>query len=234
VKASAPRSGPRHSAICLALFTFLAPFASASDQAEFKLVEKLARDFFIGKNPARAQEIRATYLGRIEGATPNTAGIDWTANATLRLRNGSVARIQLLQKAGRWTAARDLGANALPEAHPQLVEELRDPERRETARLEQRMAAELESRLQREGRIAQVSASYPRCFVSLEFEKALCDIRYATWKSDEPECFDTAALFSRATGQWARVAGNYHPGMRIHPQTGAIFEMVPPEPCAAK
>ena len=218
----------------LTLVGLLLPVAAVADKAEFEHVEKLARDFFIEQNPARATEIRDTYLGHIDGGTPNTLGIEWTANVTLRLRKGSVARIQLYKKAGRWTAARDLGPSALPEAHPQLVDELVNAERRESARLQRRMAVELEARLQQKGTIAQVRASYPRCFVSLKFGKALCDIWYATWTSDEPECFDTSVLFEHESGQWTRVPGKFHPGMVIHPDTGKVIEMSPQEPCRRK
>jgi hypothetical protein len=202
--------------------------------AEFALVRKLARDFYIGNVPSRTSQIRSAHLEEIEGPPPNSRGIESLANVTLRLAGNSVARIQLYEKAGRWIAVRDLGVDALPEAHPQLVDEFREPYWRETRRLEKRMAMDLESRLRHEGKLREVIASYPRCFVALKFDKALCDISYETWASDEPECFDTAVLFTRIRGDWIRTAGRYHPGMRVNPDSGAIYEMLPREPCVGR
>jgi hypothetical protein len=208
------------------------PVAGALAATDFAHIEQLAREFYVGTDSARAASISSTYLGHTDGGLPNSLGIQEVANVTLRLKNGSVARIQLSKVANQWSAVRDLGPDALPEAHPLMVDEIQDAMWRETMRLEQVLAAELESRLQKGHLLTKVRNSYPRCFVELKFGKALCDISYTTWTSDEPECFDTSVLFNRVDGKWVRSNERYHPGMRINPQNGEIFEMIPPKPCA--
>lgn len=218
-----------------ALFGLLALAHAAICSAanpEFAAIENLAREHFVAKHPDQKKSIVELEAGVIAGGLANTPGIESTADVTLRLRDGAVSRIQLQKKRGRWAVARDLGADMLAEAHPLLVEEITDPMWRETARLQQRVAQDLEDRLRRKKTLSQVRRAYPRCFVALEFGKALCDIWYATWTSDEPECFDTAVLFKRVNREWTRVPGSYHPGMRINPENGEVFEMQPREPCS--
>ena len=223
----------RFLAVLAIVATMLWPPAAKADE-DFGLIEKLAREYFLAHNNVRPGDIRTVYSGTAEGGLPNSRQIEMTADVTIRLKSGSVSRIQLFKKAGHWTVARELGGDVLAEAHPQLVDELDDPQWRESHRLEQVMAQDVETRLRRAGKLATVQRVYPRCFVNLRFRKALCDVWYATWTSDDPECFNTSALFTRTNVGWQRAPGSYHPGQRIDPDTGELFEMEPRPSCAKK
>ena len=228
----APFRRPCAATLAIAAVIALAPVARAGE--DFKLIENLARAYFLAHNSVRPADIRSVYSGTAEGGLPNTRQIEMTADVTIRLKNGTVSRLQLYQKAGQWTVARDLGGDVLAEAHAQLVDEVLDPVWRETHRLQQIMALELETRLRRAGKLPTVQKVYPRCFVNLRFSKALCDVWYSTWTSDEPECFDDSVLFTRKNDGWQRIPGAFHTGQRISPDTGEIFEMQPRPDCAKK
>ena len=192
----------------------------------FDRVVELAKSHVIQAGTP-TEDIVATPVGSISGGLPNSKRFDFVADVAILTREHSTLIVQLAQNGGRWMVVRTL-VNQLASAHPLLIDEYDDVEWRETARLQQRIAADLERRLMSEGKIQHVKQSGPRCFLNLQYGKALCDIFYLTWESDEPEPSETARLFVRSQDMWTEVPGRYHTGMRIDPHTGEIYTMIEP------
>lgn len=210
---------------------FCAHLFSASAMAhEFDEVRTLAQGFLVETGVA-ASDIEDIDLGALSGGLPNSRNIEQVADVAFHIRGQGTRYVQLFKQAGQWKVLRLLEANQLAAAHPQLIEEYSDEHWRETARLQQRIAADLQARLVAEGTIASVNFAEPRCFVDLNHGKALCDITYATWEQQEPPCSSAARVFERRDAQWTERPGDYHSGMRIDPDTGAIYTMIPQEDC---
>lgn len=195
---------------------------------EFDHVEDLARSFLIQAGIA-AGDIEDVYLGSLSGGLPNREMVEDVADVAFRIRGQGTRYVQLFKKGGKWQPLRMLASNQLAAAHPQLIEEYQDEYWRESARLGQRMASDLQAQLFAEKKIDQIRSVRPRCFVDLNHSKALCDTFYTTWESSEVECSNPARVFARKVGQWVEIPGRYHSGMRIHPETGEIFTMIPEE-----
>ena len=193
---------------------------------QFDHVKELSRAFLIQAGVAPS-DIEDSYLGSIPGGLPNSKMVELTADVAFRIRGEGTRYVQLFKKDGEWQPLRMLASNQLAAAHPQLIDEYHDEKWRESARLNQRMAADLQTLLFAENRIDHIQSVRPRCFVDLNHSKALCDIFYTTWDSSEQECTAPARVFARREGQWVEVPGSYHSGMRIHPETGEIFTMFP-------
>lgn len=205
-------------------------FATCAMADEFDEVRELAQRFLVQTGTA-AGDIQDIYLNSISGGSPNSKKVEQVADVAFRIRGQGTRYVQLFQRAGTWQALRTLAANQLAGAYPLLIDEYSDEYRRETARLEQRIAADLQARLIAEKKIDAVNSSRPRCIVDVKHNKALCDIFYTTWERVEPECSNAARLFTRQNGDWSDVPGKYHSGMRINPDTGEVFTMIPEQDC---
>lgn len=192
---------------------------------EFGEVQQLARAFFIRAGTVEG-DIQGVYLNSLSGGLPNSKNVEQVADVAFRVRGQGTRYVQLFQIAGKWQALRMLPANQLAAANPQLIEEYRHEYWRETARMEQRIAADLQTRLIAEKKIDDVKFARPRCFVDLKHNKALCDIFYQTWLKPEPQCTNAARLFARHNGQWSEISGKYHSGKRINPNNGEVFTMI--------
>ena len=195
---------------------------------QFDYVKELSRAFLIQAGIASG-DIEDSYLGSLSGGLPNSKMVELTADVAFRIRGKGTRYVQLFKKDDEWQPLRMLASNQLAAAYPQLIDEYHDEYWRESARLCQRMAADLQTFLIAEDRIDQIKSVQPRCFVDLNHSKALCDIFYTTWDSSEQECSTPARVFARKEGQWIEIPGRYHSGMRIHPETGEIFTMFPQE-----
>lgn len=214
---------------------------------EFHQVKELARAFLVQGGIA-CDDIEQTYLGSLSGGLQNDKQLQEVADVAFRIRGQGTRYVQLFKKAGNWQVLCILAPKQLAAAHPQLIEEYKDEYWRESARLEQRLAADLEAQLITEKKIDAIKSVHPRCFVDLKHNKALCDISYTMWEKegagcpgDEAECFDDegewfddeaespgpARAFVRQDGEWIEIPGRYHSGMRIDPETGDIFTMIP-------
>ena len=209
--------------IAMVLFCFVPGASALAD--EFSDVEELAKTFLIqaGTPSGNIQEI---FLDSLSGGLPNSKGLEQIADVSFRIRGQGTRSVQLFKKGGKWQVLRALASKQLAAAHPQLIDEYNDEYWRETARLEQRMAADLQARLIAEKKIDAVNFARPRCFLDIKHNKALCDIFYTTWEEDEPECQNVARVFARKNGQWSEIPGKYHSGMRIDPETGNVFTMM--------
>jgi hypothetical protein len=208
-------------------------FSGSTRADDVETIRRVAQDFYVKLHPERATDIQMVSLPRIETIQVVSGEIVKVANPTVRLKDGTVARIQLRTRAGRWVAIRDLGGDFLAEGQPLIVEEIADPQARESVRVERFMAHELERRLRREGKLNSVQSVNSRCFFALQLRKAICSIEYTTWMDPEPECFDEAVLFVHLDGDWKRVVGKFHTGMRLD-GSGEVYEMSPRESCLDK
>lgn len=217
--------------VAIVIFSIIAEAGAMAD--EFGHVEDLARSLVIQAGIA-AGDIEDVYLDSLSGGLPNSKRVEEVADVAFRIRGQGTRYVQLFKRGGKWQSLRMLASNQLAAAHPQFIEEYQDEYWRESARLEQRMAADLQTRLFTEKKLDQVRSVRPRCFVDLNHSKALCDIFYTTWESSEAECSNPARVFARKDGQWIEVPGRYHAGMRIHPETGEIFTMIPEEEQTAR
>ena len=193
---------------------------------EFGEVRALAQAFLIQRGTAAA-DIQDVYLNSLAGGLPNSKNVEQAADVAFRIRGQGTRYVQLFRMAGKWQALRTLPSDQLAAANPQLIDEYREEYWRETERLQQRMALELQARLISEKKIDTVKFARPRCFVDLKHNKALCDIFYETWTQPKPQCSNVARLFDRQNAQWREGPGKYHSGMRINPQTGEVFTMIP-------
>jgi hypothetical protein len=208
------------------IFLILCWFIPTSAMAdEFGDIRQLAQAFLI--RAGVTGDIQDVYLNSLSGGLSNSKNVERLANVAFRIRGQGTRYVQLFQRAGKWQALRVLSSSQLAAAYPQLIEEYSDEYWRETARLEQRMAADLQIRLITDKKIGDVKFVRPRCFVDVNHNTALCDIFYETWMQSDPQCSNTARLFARQKGQWGEVPGKYHSGMRIDPNTGKVFTMIP-------
>lgn len=205
-------------------------FSACAIAQEFDEVRALAQGFLIDAGVA-ASDIEDIHVGALSGGLPNSRNVERVADVAFRVRGQGTRYVQLFQQGRQWKVLRLLEANQLATAHPQLIDEYSEEHWRETARLQQRIAADLQARLVAEGKIAAVNFAEPRCFVDLNHSKALCDIAYATWDQHEPPCSSAARAFERRGEQWTEMPGDYHSGMRIDPDTGEIYTMIPQEDC---
>ncbi len=211
-------------------------FSSSGFSDDFYNVKKLSKSYLKDSRGIVENEILEIHLPSILSPDNNTRNIQSVANVTVKVSlkmSFSVFRLQYHKKKNIWHFYRELEENQIFNANPILHDEYIDPMWNESHKLEARVSETLQEQLRKKGIIKQVKNTQSRCFISIVHGRALCDARYSTWDEYDPECITKATAFKRIDEAWVEILGKYAPwgGMRVDPQTGRIFEMIPIKSC---